>query len=139
MGFNVIDSEINTDSVKMKEFLIKESEKYFSPEFINRIDEIVVFNKFAKESMVSILNIEIGHCIARMKEKGYSLLVSDDFMDFLLEKGFDPKYGARPIKRAISNYIETPFSKKVYSEEIKKETTYIISLKENEIVFKERN
>lgn len=84
----------------------KELKKTFSPEFINRIDDIITFQQLQPDHIRNIVDIELSHVLPRIEEQGYSISVSDTVKDFLASKGYDRKYGARPLKRAIQQYIE---------------------------------
>jgi len=84
----------------------KELKKTFSPEFINRIDDIITFQQLQPEHIRSIVDIELNEVLPRIEEQGFHISVSDKVKDFLGEKGYDKKYGARPLKRAIQQYIE---------------------------------
>ena len=78
----------------------------FSPEFLNRIDDVIVFNPLSKEDIHKIIDIELKGLLKRVGELGYHIQVSDAAKEFLTEKGYDPQYGARPLKRAIQKYLE---------------------------------
>jgi len=84
----------------------KELQKMFSPEFINRLDDIVYFRTLNKEDVIKILDVELSKVIPRLETLGYKVKVSDDLKENIAETGFDPKYGARPIKRIVQKYIE---------------------------------
>jgi len=84
----------------------KELQKTFSPEFINRLDDIVYFRTLNKEDVIKILDVELSKVIPRLETLGYKVKVSDDLKENIAETGFDPKYGARPIKRIVQKYIE---------------------------------
>ncbi len=87
--------------------------KTFSPEFLNRIDDVVIFNSLDKEDINKIVDIELKDVLTRIKDGGYVIEFTDKFKDFLSEKGFDPNYGARPLKRAIQRYVEDPVSEEI--------------------------
>ena len=78
----------------------------FSPEFLNRIDDVIIFNSLSKEDIHRIIDIELKGLLKRVNELGYQVEVSEAAKNFLTEKGFDPQYGARPLKRAIQKYLE---------------------------------
>jgi ATP-dependent Clp protease ATP-binding subunit ClpC len=87
--------------------------KAFSPEFLNRIDDVIVFKSLDKENIKKIVELPILEVIERVKEMGYSLSIDETLKEFLVEKGYDEKYGARPLNRAIQKYVEDPISEKV--------------------------
>ena len=111
------------------EVLKKSLSKKFSPEFLNRIDEIVVFNQLTTKEIEKIAKIEINNFIDRLKEIDYDVKIDSKVLKFISVKGFDKEFGARPIKRAIQKYLEDPLAKKIVSGEIKKgnkiEITYV--------------
>jgi ATP-dependent Clp protease ATP-binding subunit ClpB len=88
---------------------------HFRPEFINRIDEVVVFDPLAREQIAGIAQIQLGRLQQRLAERELSLELSDEAMDKLVAVGYDPVYGARPLKRAIQRWIENPLAQKILS------------------------
>ena len=102
------------------EVLKKSLSKKFSPEFLNRIDEIVVFNQLTTKEIEKIAKIEINNFIDRLKEIDYNVKIDSKVLKFISVKGFDKEFGARPIKRAIQKHLEDPLAKKIVSGEIKK-------------------
>ena len=95
---------------KMKEKLKGEMEKDFRPEFLNRVDDIIVFRSLTKEDLKHIIDIELEKVVKRLKEKNLMLVMTDEAKDFLIEKGTSLEYGARPLRRAIEHYLEDPLS-----------------------------
>ncbi|TNY88672.1 ATP-dependent chaperone ClpB [Vibrio parahaemolyticus] len=92
--------------------------KHFRPEFLNRVDEIVVFHPLGQEHIKSIASIQLERLAKRLEEKGYQLEVSDKALDLIAQVGFDPVYGARPLKRAIQQNVENPLAKSILAGEI---------------------
>jgi ATP-dependent Clp protease ATP-binding subunit ClpC len=107
-GFGKRDANISYD--KMKDTLKTELEGYFRPEFLNRLDEIIVFRKLTHDDMVGIVDLELKKLANRMRDKGYELVVSQQAKDFLIENGTDEKFGARPLRRAIEHHLEDALS-----------------------------
>ncbi len=107
-GFQKRDQNVTYD--KMKNMLKTEMEDYFRPEFLNRLDEIVVFRKLNHSDLVNIVDLELGKLGKRLMEKGLKLVVQQDAKDFLIERGTDEKFGARPLRRAIEQYVEDAVS-----------------------------
>jgi len=97
----------------MKDMLNTEVERHFRPEFLNRVDDIVVFHKLMHEDLVQIIDLEIGKVTARLKEHGLALELTPEAREYLIEKGTDEKFGARPLRRAIENYVEDPLSENI--------------------------
>ncbi len=92
--------------------------KTFAPEFINRIDDIIVFNPLEKEDIDKIITIELEKLYARIKDLGYNISLSDKAKDFIADKGFDKQYGARPLKRAIQKYVEDTLAEEIITSKI---------------------
>lgn len=104
----------------------KALKKTFSPEFLNRIDEIVTFDPLDKEAIRLIIDLEINHFLHRVEDLGYHLVVSDQMKEKILEEGFDIQYGARPLKRAIQSQIEDTMVQKILNGELKPHETITI-------------
>jgi ATP-dependent Clp protease ATP-binding subunit ClpC len=96
-----------------KAFLMSKLKKVFNPEFLNRIDEIVVFNALGRKEMGKIVDILVKDVFDRVKAKGFIVEITKEAKELLIEKGFDPEYGARPLKRAIQRLLEDPLSEKL--------------------------
>ena len=101
--------------------------KVFRPEFLNRIDEVIVFHKLQKDEIKQIVDLLLRRIRESMAERELSLNLDDDAKDFLVEKGFDPAMGARPLRRAIQRYIEDPLSDAVLRDEMPPGSTIEIS------------
>ena len=91
---------------KIADRLIETAKKRFKPEFINRIDDVIVFRRLEREDILKIVNLELKKVCDRLKENGKELVIEQPVIDFIIEKGFQPEYGARPLRRAIERYIE---------------------------------
>ena len=92
--------------------------KAFAPEFLNRIDDVVVFNSLTKEDIHKIIDIELSHLYKRVTEIGYSLKLSEEAKDFISDRGYDSSFGARPLKRAIQKYVEDPLAEEIIKSEL---------------------
>lgn len=103
------------DYQQMKEQVMEVVRKHFRPEFLNRVDESVVFHPLGKDHIKSIASIQLQRLASRMEEKGFVLEVSDKALDLIAQVGFDPVYGARPLKRAIQHSVENPLAKEILS------------------------
>ncbi len=90
---------------------------HFRPEFLNRIDEIVIFHPLTREHLAEIVDIQLRHVAARLAERGYTLEVSEAAREYLAEAGYDPDFGARPLKRAIQRELQDPLALKILSGE----------------------
>jgi ATP-dependent Clp protease ATP-binding subunit ClpB len=110
---------------------------HFRPEFINRIDESVVFHPLVKEQIRGICQIQLRGLEARLAERDLTLSISDAFMDRLVEVGFDPVYGARPLKRAIVQELENPLAQRILAGDFAPGTTVAVDVRGGEVVFSE--
>jgi ATP-dependent Clp protease ATP-binding subunit ClpC len=97
----------------MKERLKVSIERYFRPEFLNRLDDVIVFHSLNRENLKEIVEIELSKVRGRLMDRGLELVLTDEAKEFLIDKGFNPDYGARPLRRAIENYIEDPLSEEI--------------------------
>ena len=118
LGFETASQKAQTSDIE-KGVIEKELKKTFSPEFLNRIDDIVIFNALEKQDIRVIVDIELKKFITRVEKIGYKLNVSDAAKDFIAEKGYDSKYGARPLNRAIQKHIEDLVAEHVVGNTIK--------------------
>jgi ATP-dependent Clp protease ATP-binding subunit ClpC len=98
---------------QMKERLKVAIEKYFRPEFLNRLDDIIVFHALTKDNLKTIVDIELAKIRGRLKDRGLELIMDDESKEFLITKGYNPDYGARPLRRAIENMIENPLAEEL--------------------------
>jgi ATP-dependent Clp protease ATP-binding subunit ClpC len=105
------------DYEKIKKSLQSEAEKFFRPEFINRLDDMIVFRPLVKADLTHIIDLELAKVHERLKARGMELQVSDEAKDFLIEKGYNPDFGARPLRRALAQYIEDPLAERLLSGE----------------------
>lgn len=119
-----------------KEYEDKELKKFFAPEFRNRLDGIVTFNKLAKETMIKIVQKFIGEVRLQVKEKGVKLKINADAINWLVEKGFDKKMGARPLQRVIDKEIKRPLAKMMLFGELKHGGIVSVVLEDNQIAIK---
>jgi ATP-dependent Clp protease ATP-binding subunit ClpA len=104
---------------------------------LNRIDDTIVFRPLAKEDLESIIEIEISHVAERLKDQRISLEITPEAREFLIEKGFDPVFGARPLKRTIQRYVEDPLASEIISKNFKEGSKVKVSRKYEELIFEE--
>ncbi|MBL4808763.1 MAG: ATP-dependent Clp protease ATP-binding subunit [Phycisphaerales bacterium] len=102
----------------IKSVLMKEIERFFRPEFINRLDDVIVFKPLTKEDLVQIVEFEVAKVAERLKMQGFTLEIDQPAKDFLIDKGYNPDFGARPLRRAIGTYIEDPLSELLLSGDL---------------------
>jgi len=108
LGFSKKDE--HTSYEKMKAMLKQEMERNFRPEFLNRVDDIIVFRGLTKEDLKHIIDIELAKVSKRLKEKNLTLVMSDEAKELLIEKGTSLEFGARPLRRAIEHLLEDPLA-----------------------------
>ncbi len=117
LGFSAGNAD---DFDKTKDKIMDEAKKTFKPEFLNRLTEIVIFRPLVKESMRAIVDLELKKVTDRLKEKKLKLKISDEVKEFLIEKGYDTKLGARPLRRAVEKYLEDSLAEEVLSGSLRK-------------------
>lgn len=112
--------------------------KAFAPEFLNRIDDIIVFNALKKESIFEIIDIELAKLFHRVTDLGYTIKLTDTAKDYIAERGYDEKFGARPLKRAIQKYLEDPIAEEIINSNLKTGDTLVVDYdsKEDKVTMK---
>jgi ATP-dependent Clp protease ATP-binding subunit ClpC len=112
VGFST-SSRVESSEDHSKSVIENALKKAFAPEFLNRIDDVVVFNSLSREDIHKIIDIELGSLYGRIKGLGYVIKISDEAKDFISDKGYDSAFGARPLKRAIQKYLEDPLAEEI--------------------------
>ena len=110
--------------------------KSFAPEFLNRIDDVVIFNNLSKEHIKQIIDIELDSLLKRINTLGYNIKISEKAKDFVAEKGFDAQFGARPLKRAIQKYIEDPLAEDIINSNLKEGDAISLDINKEETALK---
>ena len=123
VGFETSSQKAQTDEYE-KGVIKNALKKTFSPEFLNRIDDIVIFNSLDKKHMMKIIDIELEKAVKRVNKLGFNIKISKKAKEFLVDKGYDKKYGARPLNRAIQKYLEDLIAHEIVTD----------SLKENDLI-----
>ncbi|MEX0776751.1 MAG: ATP-dependent Clp protease ATP-binding subunit [Phycisphaeraceae bacterium] len=118
-GFGFARPSEDANYEKMKQTLTSEIERYFRPEFINRLDDVIVFRPLNREDLVNIVAYEMKKVCKRLEERDIKVELEDSAKDFLIEKGYNPDFGARPLRRAIEHHIEDPLSESILRSEFK--------------------
>ena len=118
VGFTNSDPD-DRRKLESQNIIRKELTKTFSPEFINRLDEIIYFNSLTKEDLISIIDVELSKMYPRFEEIGYKITISKDLKNKIAESGYDPKYGARPLKRILQKYVEDTVAELVILKKVK--------------------
>ena len=135
VGFNTSNSSLmlnEQDKEHARQIVQKALSKQFSPEFLNRLDEIITFDQLDLCAIKQIIDVELKGLYKRIGDMGYQIELSDEAKQFVAEKGYDVQFGARPLKRAIQNYIEDGISELIVNSELKPGTTIYINKVENE-------
>ncbi len=138
LGFGAIgNAENGADYDTMKEKILTESKGFFKPEFLNRLDELCVFHLLEKSNLRSIVDLEIDKLASRLQEKGIAIKLNDAARDFIIEKGYDADYGARPMRRAVERYLEDPLADSLLRADIEEGDTVKVgfSKKKEELTF----
>ncbi len=133
VGFKKPDK--NVKYKEMKEYLLEEIKEKFNPEFLNRIDESIVFRSLDKDIMSSIVDIFFNEIRERVEEKGFEISLTDEAKEFLIEKGFDPEYGARPLKRILQRSLEDKLAEGFLKGKWEKGNKIVVSREENDLIF----
>lgn len=137
LGSDLIQGNQELDYAGMKEVVMSVVSQHFRPEFINRIDETVVFHPLAKENIKAIAQIQLERLTKRLAEHGYQVSFTEAALDFISEVGYDPIYGARPLKRAIQQEIENPLSQEILSGKLLPGKPVTVDFENDQIVAKQ--
>jgi ATP-dependent Clp protease ATP-binding subunit ClpC len=103
----------------MREKILEETKRVFKPEFLNRLDEIIVFHTLDKANLMRIVDLEVAKVKNRLKLKEIEIVLDEPAHEFVIEKGFDPTYGARPMRRAVERYLEDPLAEELLKGNVK--------------------
>ncbi len=129
-GFGKRDEE--TTYEKMKDLLHKEIERHFRPEFINRLDDIIVFKSLTRKDLETIVDYELRNVRERLNEHELELILDEDAKEFLIDKGYNPDFGARPLRRAIEHHVEDPISEEILRGSYKNHTQIKVTVRKDE-------
>ncbi len=133
LGFGFQDDNENFE--KIKEKIMDEAKKTFKPEFLNRISSHIVFHSLQREHLLKIVDLEIEKVTKRLVEHDIELRFTDAAKHFLIDKGFDEKYGARPLRRAVENYLEDPLAEAILREDVKKHEPIGVDVEDDHLIF----
>ena len=120
---------------KLKEKILEESKKVFKPEFLNRVNELIVFRILTRDDLLKIVKLELGKVSLRLNEKDISLEVSEEARDFLIDNGYDSKYGARPLRRAVERHLEDPLAEAILRGELKRGEPILVGVEGDRLTF----
>ncbi|GDX10000.1 ATP-dependent Clp protease ATP-binding protein [Verrucomicrobiota bacterium] len=134
LGFGGDKEDGNYDSMKGK--VLGEAKRVLKPEFINRFDDLIVFHQLNREDLKLIVDLEVAKLVERIKQKEIKVVLDDKAREFLIEKGFDPAYGARPMRRAVERYLEDPMAEEMLKGTFKPGDTAEVTATDKELIFK---
>jgi ATP-dependent Clp protease ATP-binding subunit ClpC len=137
-GFGFQPSNEDRSHENVKSILMKEIERFFRPEFINRLDDVIVFRPLNREDLVTIIEYEVAKVGKRIEEQGFKIELTPNAKEFLIDKGYNPDFGARPLRRALGSYIEDPLSEQLLSGTLHGKNHIVIDHAEgeDELLFK---
>ncbi|NQT95234.1 MAG: ATP-dependent Clp protease ATP-binding subunit, partial [Candidatus Omnitrophica bacterium] len=133
LGFKPKDDNITYKDIKEK--LLEVTKKTFKPEFLNRVDDVIVFHPLNRVHLQSIVGIEVGEVIKRLTEQNIELELAKEAKEFLIEKGFDPVYGARPLKRTIQRFLEDPLAEEIIKGSFKGASKIKVGFERDHLTF----
>ena len=131
LGFELSEDQTNSHYNRIKSLVNEELKQYFRPEFLNRLDEIIVFRQLTKDEVAQIAEIMLKEVFERISTKGIQLEVTDRFKTRLIDEGYNPSYGARPLRRAVMRLLEDSLAEEVLSEKIKARDTAVVDVGED--------
>ena len=131
LGFELSEDQSNSHYNRIKSLVNEELKQYFRPEFLNRLDEIIVFRQLTKDEVAQIAEIMLKEVFERISVKGIQLEVTDRFKTRLIDEGYNPAYGARPLRRAVMRLLEDSLAEEVLSEKIKAGDTAVVDVGED--------
>jgi ATP-dependent Clp protease ATP-binding subunit ClpC len=137
MGFNLKSDDAKTEEQayqRMKDKVLDEVKRFFRPEFLNRIDSTIVFHSLSREHILSIVSLQLKEVEQQLKEKHISLEVTDEAKEYLAEKGYDPNFGARPLRRLIQDVLEDKLSEEILSGHLSEGDVAHVDVEDDEIV-----
>src|SRR5437773_1265974 len=135
IGFTAASEESSYE--RMKEKILDEAKKTFRPEFLNRLDDVIVFRALNKPDLIQILDLEVKKVMERLKGKNIQLQLDEKAKDFLVEKGYDPIYGARPMRRAVERYLEDPLAEEILKGHLHDNDPIQVSVEGDKLAFKQ--
>jgi ATP-dependent Clp protease ATP-binding subunit ClpC len=135
VGFGTNAREQNKGDIE-KSVIQSALKKAFAPEFLNRIDDVVLFNSLTREDIHKIIDIELKGLFHRIEDLGYAISMSQEAKDHIADEGFDEAFGARPLARALQKLVEDPLAEKIIGKEIAEGDAIEITLNEKELAFK---
>jgi ATP-dependent Clp protease ATP-binding subunit ClpC len=136
LGFSPITDENSYE--KMREHIMEEAKKTFRPEFLNRLDDLIVFRSLTKPDLIEILDLEINKVMQRLKARNILLQLDDKAKDLLVSRGYDPQYGARPMRRAVERSLEDPLAEEILKGAFHDGEPIQVSVEGDHLVFSQK-
>lgn len=136
IGFGANSNETNYELMRDK--IMEEAKRAFRPEFLNRLDDIIVFHSLTKADLIEILSLEIEKVMGRLQSRNIKLIVDQKAKDFLVEKGNDPVYGARPMRRAVERFLEDPLAEEILRNRFHGDEPILVTLEGDKLVFTQK-
>ncbi|MFO1477462.1 MAG: ATP-dependent Clp protease ATP-binding subunit [Verrucomicrobiota bacterium] len=133
LGFSPITDESSYE--QMRDKIMEEAKKTFRPEFLNRIDDVIVFRSLTKPDLIEILDLEIRKVMLRLKTRNIHLELNEKAKDFLVEKGYDPQYGARPMRRAVERFLEDPLAEELLKGNLHDGEPILVTAEKDKLAF----
>jgi len=133
LGFGAPPMDDNYDN--MREKIMEETKRVFKPEFLNRLDDIIVFHTLTKPDLVRIVSLEVEKVVERIRTRDIHLTLDQSATDFLIEKGYDPAYGARPMRRAVERHMEDPMAEELLRAKIKTGDSVLVKCEGDKLIF----
>ena len=115
-----------------------EARKTFRPEFLNRLDDLIVFRSLTKPDLIEILDLEISKVLSRLKSKNIQIQLDEKAKDFLVERGYDPQYGARPMRRAVERFLEDPLAEEILRGHLHEGEPILVSSDKEKLTFNQK-
>jgi len=135
IGFGPASEEASYE--KMRDKILEEAKKAFRPEFLNRLDGVVVFRSLSKSDLIEVLGLEVQKVMERLKAKNLRLELDEPAKNFLVEKGYDPIYGARPMRRAVERYLEDPLAEEILKDLLHESEPIQVTVENDRLAFKQ--
>ncbi len=133
LGFGAPKLDDNYDN--MREKILDETKRVFKPEFLNRLDDIIVFHTLTKPDLITIVDLEVSKVVERIRTRNIHIQLDDSAKEFIIEKGYDPQYGARPMRRAVEKYLEDPVAEELLRGNIKSGETIQVKREGEKLAF----
>jgi ATP-dependent Clp protease ATP-binding subunit ClpC len=136
MGFSPATADQSYE--KMKEKIMDEAKRLFRPEFLNRLDDAIVFRSLTKPELVEVLELEVSKVGQRLKGRQLHLTLDEAAKELLLQKGYDPNYGARPMRRAVERSLEDPLAEEILKGTLHPNDPILVTVQDGKIVFRQK-